>query len=67
LETVDIEFKSILTPPLIHSIVSLIPDEWIKGEWQEDPDEVRSVYTQFLDTRIAASAIFVKEAQHARE
>lgn len=67
LEAVDEEFKSILTPEVIRTIVSLVPDEWIKREWLEDPDEVRAVYAQFLKTRIAASAIFVKEAQHARE
>lgn len=67
LEAVDEEFKSILTPEVILTIVSLVPDEWIKGEWLEEPDEVREVYAQFLETRIAASSIFVKEAQHARE
>ncbi|MGZ3749971.1 MAG: HipA family kinase [Mucilaginibacter sp.] len=67
LDIVDTEFKTILTPELIHSIVSLIPDDWITREWSEGPDEVRSVYAQFLETRLAASAIFVKEAQHARE
>jgi hypothetical protein len=67
LEAVDEEFKSILTPEVIRTIISLIPDEWIKAEWLEDPDEVRAIYAQFLETRIAASAIFVKEAQNARE
>ena len=67
LDAVDEEFKAILTPDVIRTIVSLVPDEWIKGEWLEDTDEVRSVYSQFLETRIVASSIFVKEAQHARE
>lgn len=67
LAAVDEEFKAILTPGAIRTIVSLIPDEWIKGEWLEEPDEVRAVYAQFLETRIAASAIFIKEAQNARE
>ena len=67
LETVDTEFKSILTPDVIRAIVALVPDDWIKSEWLEEPDEVRSVYAQFLETRLTASAIFVKEAQHARE
>ncbi|MGN6640662.1 MAG: HipA family kinase, partial [Mucilaginibacter sp.] len=62
-----IEFKSILTPERIRSIVSIVPDDWIKAEWLESPDEVRAVYSQFLETRIAASDIFVKEAKHARE
>jgi len=67
LDVVDEEFKSILTPDVIRLIVSLIPDDWIKNEWLEDPDEVRSVYAQFLETRLTASAIFVEGAKHARE
>src|ERR1700761_7152238 len=67
LDAVDEEFKAIVDEVLINAIVSLVPDEWIKGEWLEEPDEVRSIYTQFLETRLAASAIFVEEAKHARE
>ncbi len=67
LEAVDADFKAILRPELIRSIVSLIPDDWIKSEWPEHPDEVRSVYAQFLETRLLASANFVQEAQHARK
>jgi hypothetical protein len=66
LDEVDEEFKAILTPELITAIVSLVPDAWIKAEWQETPDQVRDVYSRFLAARVAASAIFVKEAQHAR-
>lgn len=66
LDEVDIEFKSILTPERIRSIVSIVPDDWIRTEWLESPDEVRHIYSQFLETRIAASDIFVKEAKHAR-
>ncbi|MBS1524753.1 MAG: aminotransferase class I and II [Bacteroidetes bacterium] len=67
LEEVDAEFKPMLTSERIRSIVSVIPDEWIVSEWLESPDEVRAVYAQFLETRLQASAVFVKEAQHARE
>ena len=67
LDEADAEFRQILTPERIEAIVSLIPDEWLKAEWHETPGEVRNVYTQFLNARIAASDIFVKEAQHARE
>ena len=68
LTEVDAEFRQILTPGIISSIVSLIPDEWLKIEWQDQsPDEIRDVYAKFLNLRIAASAIFVAEAQHARE
>ena len=67
LDAVNEEFKSILTAEVIRSIVSLIPDDWIKSEWSEEPRQVRAIYAQFLQSRIAASAIFVKEAKHARE
>jgi hypothetical protein len=68
LDTVDGEFRSILTPERLRSIVSLIPDEWLTG-WSQtgSPGEFRQVYTQFLESRIAASQIFVKEAQYARK
>jgi hypothetical protein len=67
MEEVDAAFRKILTPERIHAIVSLIPDEWMAA-WStgELPAEIRSVYTRFLTTRIAASAIFTNEAQHAR-
>jgi hypothetical protein len=68
LEEVDAEFRARLTTGLIQNIVALIPEIWLLG-WPsgQTPEAIRSVYTQFLQTRIAASAIFVKEAQHARQ
>ena len=67
LDAVDAEFKTILTPQLINAIVNLIPDEWLLSEGRtESTAEMRQVYGQFLNTRIANSQIFVKEAQHAR-
>jgi hypothetical protein len=68
LEAVDKEFRSILTNERIRSIVALIPDEWLTG-WSQtgSPDELRQVYIQFLESRIAASQIFVKEAQYVRQ
>jgi hypothetical protein len=68
LDIVDQEFKLILTSDLIQSIVALIPDEWLVREAQsETPEELRQIYAQFLETRIASSQIFVNEAQNARE
>jgi hypothetical protein len=66
LDEVDMEFKSILTDDLTYSIVDLIPDEWLTGEFGS-PKEHREAYAQFLMTRIANSAIFVTAAKHARE
>ncbi len=67
LDEVDAEFRSILSSDCIRSIVSVIPDEWISGEWHDSPDLVREIYAQFLETRLSNSHIFVKEAQDARE
>jgi hypothetical protein len=48
--------------------VNLIPDEWLEGEEEfASVKEHREAYIEFLETRIAHSEIFVKEAQHARE
>jgi hypothetical protein len=66
LDQADARSRAILTPELIRSIVSLLPDVWLTGgSFTETPEEIREVYSQFLLTRIASSAIFVKEAQHA--
>ncbi|SFW13039.1 HipA family kinase [Chitinophaga sancti] len=64
----DAQLRLLLTTEKIRGIVSLIPDEWLQ-EWSsgESPEQVREVYYQFITTRLAASEIFVKEAQHARE
>lgn len=68
LESVDTEFKKVLTPDVIEAIVSLVPDDWLLAMGQDGkPEDLRKVYAQFLNIRIAASEIFVKEAQHARE
>ncbi len=68
LATVDTLMRRLLTPALIRAVVSVIPDEWL-GENRSvtGPAEAREVYIRFLTARIAASAIFVKEAQHARQ
>lgn len=68
LEEVDADFRAILTPERIRAIVSLVPDEWLTDESTTlTPAERREVYIQFLATRVAASEIFVKEAQNARK
>jgi hypothetical protein len=68
LDDVDKEFHSLLTNERIRSIVSLVPDEWLTDDPAIlSPAEKRKVYIQFLETRLAQSEIFVKEAKHARE
>lgn len=67
LEKADEEFRKLLTKEIIHSIVLLVPDEWLINEHTSNAEESRKVYEQFLLNRISHSQIFVKEAQHARE
>ncbi|GAB3931426.1 HipA family kinase [Mucilaginibacter myungsuensis] len=66
LDTVDAEFRSIITEQLIRDIVGLIPEEWL-STGDITADERREVYIQFLLTRLASSEIFVNEAKRARE
>lgn len=65
---VNEEFKQLLTPEAIHHIVSGLPDDWLEATGEAaTPAEQRAVYEQFLNTRLAHSDNFVKEAQHARQ
>jgi hypothetical protein len=67
LELVNDEFSALLPKELIHSIVALIPEEWLLSESSfESAAAHRGAYAEFLKIRIANAEIFVKEAQHAR-
>ncbi len=67
LEATDSAFRTILTPERIRAIVDMVPEEWLDGPETITAAERRDVYAQFLTTRIASSAIFVKEAVYARK
>ena len=68
LKAVDAEFKAKLTTERIREIVSLVPDEWLMDASNSmTAEERRQVYIQFLETRLAASEIFVNETQNARK
>jgi hypothetical protein len=67
LDAVDEKFKALLSPEFIQSIVDLIPDAWLTDRSFETEDDQRQVYAKFLNTRLAHSNIFVKEAQNARQ
>ncbi|HYK75668.1 MAG TPA: HipA family kinase [Daejeonella sp.] len=68
-EDIDKEFKAILTPEKIQSIIDLIPDGWLDDPSSpfETTEAHRQAYATFLNKRLAHSEIFVKEIQHARE
>lgn len=66
LDAVDAAFCTILTNEKIRSVINLIPDEWLAADTTfKSNEDHRQVYIQFLETRLAHSAIFVKEAQYA--
>ncbi len=68
LESVDEKCRSLLTPAFIDAIVSAVPDDWLLMDSPHLPAaEKRLVYCRFLNTRVADSSIFLKEALHARE
>lgn len=65
LEKTNETFRSALSKDIISGVVSLVPDEWLQHEGM--PAEQRAVYVQFLENRLNASDIFVKEALNARQ
>ena len=57
----------VLNESAFREIVNLIPEEWLLwNDVEENPEEIREVYFNFLKTRFLHSEIFVKEAQYAR-
>jgi hypothetical protein len=68
LEKVNSHFSSLLTTGVIQAITQLIPVEWLEeNNFNVDAAAMRTIYEQFLISRIRSSDIFVKEALHARE
>ena len=67
LAAADTELKVLFTPQVIDAVLALIPDEWLNEDLFQSSQQQRNAYAKFLNTRIANSSIFVKEAQNARE
>ncbi|MBL7953034.1 MAG: aminotransferase class I and II [Flavobacteriales bacterium] len=67
LEQADALARTRITPALLNDIVDLVPDEWSRWPGSElSPADIRAIYKQFLQQRLARSAAFIAEAQHAR-
>jgi hypothetical protein len=64
----DAGAKMVLTAEVIAGIVDLIPDIWLRGRTVPfaDPAEHRRAYAEFLLNRLAASTLFVAEANRVR-
>lgn len=67
LSDADKTLSTKLTSHVIEDIVQQIPDTWLVDVNGQSPAEARDVYRRFLEMRVAASEVFVKEAQDARE
>lgn len=67
LEKADAELRTLFTPEIIDMVLALIPDEWLDERLFQNSEAQRKAYAYFLNTRIANSEIFVKEAQNARK
>lgn len=56
-----------LTEDFFREIVNEIPEEWLQwNDADENSDEIREVYFNFLKTRLQNSEIFLNEAKNAR-
>ncbi|MCC2591023.1 HipA family kinase [Chryseobacterium sp. MFBS3-17] len=67
LDKADAFAKTILNEDFFRDIVNMIPDEWLQWrDTEETPDEIRQIYFNFLNTRLAHSEIFLNEAKNAR-
>lgn len=67
LEEVNDAYKQLLTEEKIHTIVALIPDDWLDWEdTNQSPELIRDIYFQFLMTRLHYSDLFINEARNAR-
>lgn len=67
LDRADAIAHELLSEEFIAEVVDVIPSEWLEYEGTGlTPDEIRSVYKQFLVTRLKHSDIFVAQAENER-
>lgn len=68
LDAADEALRPLLNPERIRSIVSLIPEEWlgINSDYGSAAQH-RQAYVNFLETKLANTEIFIKEAKNARK
>jgi hypothetical protein len=67
LREADAELAPLLTRERIRSIVELVPDQWLSSDKTlSSPAAYRSVYTDYLCSRLEAPRAFAEEAARAR-
>jgi hypothetical protein len=67
LRAAEATLRERLTPEVLERTVGLIPDEWLGAEERfRNKEEHRAAYLAFLRERLAASPVFIEEAERAR-
>jgi len=67
LDQVHQEFCAKLTPEVLQSIVKAIPEDWLNWEGSEQtPEQIRTIYYNFLMMRLANAENFLNQAKNAR-
>ena len=67
-DEINEEMTAILTDEKLQEITSLIPTDWLEWEGSDqNPEQIREVYFQFLKLRRDNSNNFVKQIRDARE
>ena len=68
LDHVNNDFRNVLTPSALRTVVSLIPNEWLQDETGSTSAETqRQQYISYFENRIINSDTFVKEAKDVRQ
>lgn len=68
IDAADAALRAKLDGPVLRDIVSLVPEEWLALVSEEhSAADMRAIYTAFLEKRLHASAVFVKEIKNARQ
>ncbi|HZW77440.1 MAG TPA: HipA family kinase [Flavobacteriaceae bacterium] len=68
MEKVDAEMKALLPNEKLKAISDLIPTDWLNWEGNDqNPEEIRNVYYNFLVLRKENSINFIKEIENARK
>jgi HipA-like protein len=68
MEEVHTEFTQKLNDTILKELVNLIPEDWL--QWENGaitPEEIKTIYFQFLTIRLANADIFLKQIQDARK
>lgn len=66
LQQADVLLKKLFTPEVISNIVNLVPDDFLQWGGEQQPNDLRKGYVDFLISRLSISHQFVKEAIDAR-